>query len=135
MPGKSKNQHHDDNVAEDLLRFVQTFEDLSLIIMGKEERQRFGKQLCREFLSFFGTTRQICSILWSMIQKKNNHDLPRGAAPKHLLWALLFMKTYANETILSSTLKVDAKTARKWIWWAAEEISNLGDDVVCILMN
>lgn len=121
--------------TDHLLCFVPTFDVLACLIMGKPETQQFGKQHCREFSSFFGTTRAICSILWVMINKKNNYVLPRGASPKHLLWGLFFMKTYSNETIISSRLQVDPKTARKWIWWAADEIAKLADDVVCFINN
>ena len=38
------------------------------------------------------------------------------AEPKHLLWALLFLKVYASEQVIRKFTGADEKTSRKWIW-------------------
>ena len=54
----------------------------------------------RRFRGLFGTSPAICATVWSML----GASLPRGAAPSHLLWALLFLKNYATEHVNSSIL-------------------------------
>ncbi len=43
-------------------------------------------------------------------------EKPKDARPKHLLWALLFLKVYATESINSLICGADEKTCRKWSW-------------------
>jgi hypothetical protein len=41
-----------------------------------------------------------------------------SARPRHLLWALVFLKVYASEDVHCCLVGyVDAKTYRKWAWW------------------
>ena len=55
----------------------------------------------------------------------------KGVKPVHLLWALLFMKVYAEESIHAGLVGgVDEKTFRKWVWIFVQEISYLEDEVV-----
>ena len=47
--------------------------------------------------------------------------LPEGGHPKHLLWALHFMKVYPKQSpgcsaVGASAGAVDPKTHRKWVW-------------------
>ena len=50
--------------------------------------------------------------------------------PKHLLWALIFLKTYNAESSLAVAIGVDEKTLRKWIFIIIYAISDLEDDCV-----
>jgi len=48
-----------------------------------------------------------------------------------MLWALMFLKTYAKETALSGMAGgADEKTFRKWIWSFVCAIAALDSDVV-----
>lgn len=49
----------------------------------------------RKVRSLFGVTPTICAMAWSDVRS----TLSRGARPLHLLWALLFLKTYATEHV------------------------------------
>ena len=50
--------------------------------------------------------------------------------PKHLLWALIFLKTYTTESSLAVAIGVDEKTLQKWIFIIIYAISDLEDDWV-----
>lgn len=70
-----------------------------------------GSQVARRrHQSLFGINPLKCSILWDMA------IIPEGARPKHLLWALLFARTYLPEETLASMCRVQEKTFRKWVW-------------------
>jgi hypothetical protein len=61
--------------------------------------------------------------------------LPEGGRPKHLLWALHFMKVYPKQSpgclaIGASAGAVDPKNHRKWVWAFIDAIANLVDTVV-----
>ena len=54
-----------------------------------------------------------------------------GVQPKHLLWTLLFLKTYATEPILCALVGgVDEKTFRTKVWFLVCEIALLADHLV-----
>ena len=82
----------------------------------------------RKFRAHFGTTPQICEKLWKMLDPCD--QINERAKLKHLLWALLFMKIYGTESVLSSLVGVSEKTFRKWVWLFVEAISYLESEVV-----
>ena len=61
--------------------------------------------------------------------------LSEGGRPKHLLWALYFMKVYPKQSpgclaIGASAGAIDPKTHRKWVWAFIDAVANLDDVVV-----
>jgi hypothetical protein len=59
---------------------------------------------------------------------------PKKSKPKHLLWALFFLKVYPLQSpgcsaISASAGAVDPKT-KKWVRQFIESIAELADDVV-----
>ncbi len=65
---------------------------------------------------------------------KRDSLLPEGGHPKHLLWALHFMKVYPKQSsgclaigVLANV--VDPKTHCKWVWAFIDAIANLVDTV------
>ena len=62
----------------------------------------------RKFRAHFGTTPQICEKLWKMLDPCD--QINERAKLKHLLWALVCMKVYGTETVLSSLVGVSEKT-------------------------
>lgn len=79
----------------------------------------------RRFMSFFGVTPQVCSIIW---QKVRQEVKIKGGEPKHLLWCLSYLKQYAVEHYRRSIFNADEKTIRKWTWILVKILSDL--DVV-----
>jgi hypothetical protein len=85
------------------------------------------KEICA---SLIGTTYDVCSEVWNLINPSETEDL-RKSHPKHLLWACLFIKCYCTEEILTRVVGgVDTKTYRKWVWLFVTAISELKPRVV-----
>jgi hypothetical protein len=87
----------------------------------------------RHFHEFFGTSVLIVEKTWELL--KRDSLLPVGGRPKHLLWALHFMKVYPKQSpgcsaVGASTGAVDPKTHRKWVWAFIDAVANLVDTVV-----
>ncbi len=87
----------------------------------------------RHFREFFGTSVLIVEKTWELLER--NSLLPEGGHPKHLLWALHFMKVYPKQSpgcsaVSASAGAVNPKTHRKWVWAFIDAVANLVDIVV-----
>ena len=80
----------------------------------------------RSYRAKFGCSPLVCTDLWERLKNKR----PRGAQAKHLLWALLFLKTYNTEDNLSELIGTTSKTFRKWTWLMLKAIHKLKNSVV-----
>jgi hypothetical protein len=89
------------------------------------------KEICE---SLIGTSYEICSELWNLINP-SEVELLQNAQPIHLLWALLFLKCYCIEPILTRVVGgVDGKTFRQWTWLFVGAIAALKPRVVSSLL-
>ena len=82
----------------------------------------------RHFREFFGTSVLVVEKTWELLERDSL--LPEGGRPKHLLWALHFMKVYPKQSpgcsaIGASAGAVDPKTHRKWVWAFIDAVANL----------
>jgi hypothetical protein len=89
----------------------------------------------RHFCKFFGINMSIVSMVWDMLVVSGL--CPEKSHPKHLLWALYFLKVYPKQSpgclvVGASTGTVDPKTMRKWVWQFIEDIADLADKVVSL---
>jgi len=90
------------------------------------------------FLSFFGVDPAVVVRAWEMIEVPFFHDGDLShAQPKHILWALLFLKKYGDESEMAALCgedgrAVDEKTFRKWRDVFVHRIASLKPDVVSI---
>ena len=83
----------------------------------------------RRYRAFFGASPVVCSQVWERLSP--NDTIDRLARPKHLLWALLFIKVYASEPVLCTLVDCpDEKTFRKWTRLFVESISYLESEIV-----
>ena len=109
--------------AEDVLlhaRLIWNRDPWKARSVGKEEEA---------FRSMFGCGLLVFLSLWSMLE--TNDLLPDGGTIYHLLWTLMFMKTYAMQTVLCSLAGgVDKDTFMKWTWKFIEAIAMLEASVV-----
>ena len=64
----------------------------------------------QRFRAHFCVTPSLCAEIWARLAFQ-----PSGK-PIHLLWALLFLKTYSTEHVHAAFCQVDEKTFRKWAW-------------------
>ena len=90
-------------------------------------------RLAGHFREFFGTSVLVVEKTWELLERDSL--LPEGGRPKHLLWALHFMKVYPKQSpgcsaVGASAGAVDPKTHRKWVWAFIDAVANLDDVVV-----
>jgi hypothetical protein len=90
------------------------------------------------FRSFFGARNEIVLKVWKMLGEGGLR--PKNSKPKHLLWALYFLKVYSREGPICSAVggskgAIDPKTMRKWVWLFLERIAELADNVVSYLFR
>jgi hypothetical protein len=92
-----------------------------------------SKTFLRRFSGLFGCSPLICSKLWSLLQLDGYlNNLAAGKQhPRHLLWALLFLKQYNPEEVNSQMCHCDEKTYRKWVWIVVKAIAELSCLVSC----
>jgi hypothetical protein len=65
----------------------------------------------RDFVSLFGVSPKVCAAVWNITSFDDDVKL------QHLLWALLFLKTYQTETPLMKLANCTCrKTFRKYVW-------------------
>ena len=89
----------------------------------------------RHFREFFGTSISMVMMVWDLLV--DHSLLPEKGLPKHLLWALYFLKVYPKQSpgcsvVGASAGAVDPKTFRKWVWAFIVAIAELVDEVVSI---
>jgi hypothetical protein len=84
----------------------------------------------RAFRETFGTPLHNVERVWFLLDGEELQ--PPGGCPKHLLWALHFLKVYPLQApgcaaFGASGGAVDPKTHRKWVWAYIEAIAELVD--------
>ncbi len=75
------------------------------------------------FVGHFGTKPIIVAVLWRLLKPWARRL--RGCMPYHLLWTLLFLKSYGTERQLAAFVGADEKTYRKWMWYMLKGLSRL----------
>ena len=98
------------------------FYQFGMSIIAREPSKKNNNN--RTFRSFFGCDPDTVNFVWRAIMARHGGVI-KGSHCQHLLWALLFMKTYATEEVLSSMCSADPKTFRKWTKIYTKEISRL----------
>ena len=82
----------------------------------------------RDYKTMFGAKPEVCALCWNMMCQSLEQT---GAEPKHLLWGLMLMKTYAKEKPLCVLAGgVTRTTFRKWAWLIIPRIAGLRPQVV-----
>ena len=56
----------------------------------------------------FGTSPEMCARLWHMLNQFAS--MPNGVHPNHLLWALMLLKLYCAESVVTDNDCIDCKT-------------------------
>ena len=80
----------------------------------------------QKYVAHFGVDSLVTAKIWDMTKP----SLPTKVKPKHLLWALMFMKVYNSELVLASWAGVTPKTYRKYCWMIIEAIAKQVRNVV-----
>ena len=106
------------NMSRKSRTFILTMERLLIAahkILGREDTSSTS---LRRFKAVFGISPDLALLVWN-----DNMPHPFGATPKHLLWALLFLKLYSSESTHAILANCDEKTFRKWSWVFVKLIS------------
>lgn len=102
----------------------------------------FKGTFVRRWMSHFAASPTVCTIIWKKLFPDDvnirDEHMPRGAHPRHLLWALYFLKVYPKESVARSlvsttNMTVDEKTWRKWTTLFVDAISYLESEVVSLV--
>ena len=85
----------------------------------------------RRFVGHYGAEPKEISITWKLLAKsgwlKKAGLTPK---PKHLLWALHFLKSYDTEESNAVWAEYSEPTFAKWAWFYSEGIAKLEKKVV-----
>jgi hypothetical protein len=81
-----------------------------------------------KFMSLYGTEPQVVALLWDILPDSVKNM--NGCHPKHLLWALNFLKAYDTAINNGTRFRCDEKTFRKWCWHMLASIEPLKYQVV-----
>lgn len=85
------------------------------------------------WISHFGVEAEVCAEAWGRLDMDLAGPNDEAAKPYHLLWALLLLKTYNTESVLTGMCGgVDEDTIRKWAWDFIEKVSYLEPEVVSL---
>jgi hypothetical protein len=103
------------------------FEKLGLsMVLSWNENRCNEKNRLRRFKAFFGTCPAQVAMLWNSLHQNWLLSHVTKPQPKHLLWALLFLKDYGTEEKLAALVGgVDTKTFRKWTWTYVKAVAGL----------
>lgn len=85
---------------------------------GRESRDR-------DFKGLFGVPVVVCMDVWQQCD-----FVGEGMKPKHLMWGLLMLKIYGNQSVLAAVASTTRKTFRKHAWKAVKLIAARYPDVV-----
>lgn len=80
----------------------------------------------RQFSAMYGRTPDEAYELWEMC----GPDILPKTYPKHLFWALMFMKLYLTFDAMGILLDTSLPTLQKWIWKWIEAIASRHVDII-----
>lgn len=99
-------------------------------IVGHKEQVPENKW-CR----FFGVNPALCQKAWLLCTSSSDGI---NAEPQHLLWALLFLRSCADECVLSALVRTREETYLHQIWIIIQALANSFEYVVskkrCIVL-
>jgi hypothetical protein len=125
----ASNDDDDNNVSNnDVSNIDVVFLDTQDIMNKVSRKVGMVTMEDNQFRSFFSTQMEIINIVWNMLEEGSLR--PKKSKPKHLLWALYFLKIYPREgprrfTVGGSKVAINPKTMRKWVWLILERIAKL----------
>ena len=115
-------------------KLERDFSRRGLVIMKRENLHGVGDIICptsaswRFFKAFFGVSPAVCAATWILLLKF--WEL-RGTKD-HFLWAMIELKVYGSEIVMSKLLSIDPKTFRKHAWYFIKKISRLSVVLVSV---
>lgn len=124
--------------SEDLFSMKTTNPDVFVKLGSRSIIKRFYNDVSApdfqaDWMAHFGTMPEQCVWIWNELNPCRT--MGKSAHPRHLLWALYFLRVYPTEkmgrsAVAESTGHVDEKTWRKWTQIFVKAISFLESRVV-----
>ena len=111
-------------------KLTRDFLEVGAGILGLDPRSRLST-LIELFRSNFKYSPSRCAFLFLSIV--NHPVIPNEYEPKHLLWTLYFLLTYATERRTCCCLKADRKTIRKYTWPTITALASLSHQYVSFM--
>ena len=102
-------------------RHISYQEFLACSISEPSETNHPSITQLRRFRQLHGVPPSICCTLWRRIWPQ----LSPFTKPKHLLWALRFLKSYNTEAVNADVFNVTETTTRSWIWNIVELLADI----------
>ena len=102
------------------------FEELGCqIIWRRNNKVKSRMMIIRRYRAFFGTSPENVATAWQHLAPFIEPEHQQTAHPKHVLWALMFLKLYNSTDVLASFAGVSEKTFQKWQWRAIGWLADL----------
>lgn len=94
-----------------------------------------GQHLCfatrdRRFREAFGISSESAFMLWIYLNVPN--EGPEGGRQVHMLWTLMFLKTYGMQNDLAGRCGVHRDTFRAWRNLFLERMASINDELVSV---
>ena len=137
---------HDDHMVDDQMEdpgglpepgSAADFVTIGADIMNRSPPSIFSGGHSRAFnerwAAHFQVEPEVCENVWTRLDTTEFDGSDEEGQPCHLLWLLVFLKTYATWPVISSMCGgIDEDTVSKWVWIFVCKISYLEFDVVCL---
>jgi predicted phosphatase len=111
----------------------QQFADIGFkIILGHRARVAWNQYNSRRFRATFGASPTVCLAVWRKLKRHSSSNHAVCQFKEHLLWAMMWLKEYASETVICNQIKggLVEKTLREWVKTYVRAISALAPHVV-----
>jgi len=90
------------------------FMEEARIMWRIDNSKRCDKSEDRDFLVYFWRGVIVVHCIWMMMESRES--IPNDGTIRHLLWTLMFMKSYTKEKTMCTLVGIrDPKTLRKWV--------------------
>jgi hypothetical protein len=117
---------------------VEEFTTLGAELMNRDEGGSDGRVFQERWTQHFLAEPVVVADVWQRlaVDIEADPDAPddKIAEPVHMLWALMLLKIYSTEAVLSGLCGVDEDTFRKWAWYMIEKVSYLEHEVVSFFL-
>lgn len=97
----------------------------SIMFLNAAMHIGYGGDSVETFRRTFGVHPRVCADIWRDISLTFPEELEQAAAPKHLLWTLLFLRGLSVHH-LAALLKTPGMTIRERVWRTVACVAALG---------
>lgn len=118
----AKRQRNDEATVEEVMYYGR------LVMSNDPFKEHAPREEDATFRAVFGCGPQVCLVLSNKLVASGL--LPEGGTMQHMLWTLMYHKTYAKWKTMRKLTKTDPKTLRKWIGRFQSSITLLEPEVV-----